>query len=151
MGRTGKTSAQHKRDGTFRAHRHGGSALPVCAPEMPADMGPKAESCWKIVVAQLVDANAVSEIDGKALRLLCEADAIRLDALDELRDGGPTIMGQSSPVMNPAARVYFAAWDREERLLRQFGMTPVARRGLNMMPEPDVDDSVARILKLKEA
>lgn len=150
-GPAGKPVAMHKKQGTFDASRHGKGQLPVQLPEMPSDMDPKAESCWKIISQQLFQAGVISEIDGKALRLICEADAVRLDALDDLRAKGMTIMGQSSPVQNPSVRAYFAAWDREWKGLLQCGMTPCSRRGMDLNSDELPDDDTARILKLKQA
>lgn len=151
MGRIGKTTTTHKKEGTYNATRHGKGGLPVEIPDMPGDMDPKAESCWKIVSQQLFAAGNLSAVDGKALRLLCEMDAVRLDALDDVQENGQSLQGKLCIVMNPAVRVYFGAWDREEKLLRQFGMTPISRRGLDFVSEPDEDETVARILKLKQA
>lgn len=151
MGRIGKTTATHKKEGTYNSTRHGKGGLPVEIPDMPGDMGPKAESCWKIVSQLAFSAGNLAAVDGKALRLLCEMDEFRLDALDDVREKGQTIQGKLHTVKNPSVTIYFGAWDREVDMLRQFGMTPISRRGLDFVSEPDEDETVARILKLKQA
>jgi P27 family predicted phage terminase small subunit len=150
MGRTGKTKAAHKRDGTLNVTRHGKGNLPIEIPDMPADLSPSAQATWKVTTQLLSDAGIVSKLDGKALRLLCEVDAIRLEAFEQI-NANLVVAGSKGPIINPAVRIYFESWKCLKSMCQQFGLTPVGRRGLDLNSKPTVDDDASRILGFKIA
>lgn len=139
-----KTKAQHIRDGTYQPCRHGVGGLPVEVPVMPEDMPPGVAATWKVVSAQLETAGIISEIDGIALRRLCELCWIATEAFDSVRDNGITVTqtnkaGYSNDIPNPAVRVYFQAVKDITSLAKQFGMTPTGRLGMSFDEEAEAD------------
>ena len=108
---------------------------------MPGDMPPAAEATWKALAPMLQAANLVAELDGTALRLLCESVYIYTEATDEIRRDGVTI--DEKRKAHPAVRVRDAAWSQVVKLCQQFGMTPSARTGFDFALEHQGDDDEA--------
>lgn len=155
MGRPKKPANVHKGQGTYQPCRHGGPNLPVQIPDMPPDMGPAAQACWKQVTVELERAGLVGEIDQKALRLLCEEWEIYLEALDAIRDKGIVITNinknGSVTVINPAVRIRADVAKRIITLLKNFGMTPSARTGINFADAEDGSSEEDKVLRIVSA
>ncbi|HET6324656.1 MAG TPA: phage terminase small subunit P27 family [Planctomycetaceae bacterium] len=142
-----KSKEQHKREGTFNATRHGKGELPRSVPPMPADMNESAAAFWKPISLMLDTAGLLTEMDGLALRMLCETLVVRREALDSITTLGVLVDGyRGSKVKNPAIAIYHTSTSAAMAICRQLGLTPKAREGMTVMPEPEMDDEMSEIL-----
>jgi len=118
---------------------------------MPPDLSPTAQGAWNTITQGLEQAGLVSNVDGAALRLLCESWETYLEAGDDVRRNGiltpfTNKSGATNKVVNPAMRVRNDAWKQIYSMLRQFGLTPSSRNGLSVTERTDDGDSLADIL-----
>ena len=129
-GRPPKSAAQHAADGTFRKDRHGSRAelqISPAKPTVPRGLPPEARALWRRVVAEL-PAEALSRLDGEALRAYCVAWSIyrRIEPL---------------MVDNPTDKDIRIAWTAVlstlDKLGQQFGWTPRSRSSLRLPAEAD--------------
>lgn len=146
-----KPREQHERQGTYRADKHGSGRLPIEIPDMPPDLSPVAQGAWNTISLRLLDAGLVTAIDGAALRLLCESWALYLDCQDDIATRGIVIemtnkAGYTNRVPNPAVRIRSDAWRQIYSMLRQFGLTPSSRTGLDTATKLDDQTSLEGIL-----
>lgn len=145
-----KPQESHKRDGTFVPSRHGSGRLPIEIPPMPPDLSPIAQGFWNTVTTQLKWAGIVTEVDGSALRLLCESWETYIEAGDDVRNNGITVLSVTKAgtnrIVNPAMKVRNDAWKQIYSMLRQFGLTPSARTGMTLNELTDEGDNIADIL-----
>ena len=152
-GPAAKPRSQHQQDGTYRADRHGSGTLPVEIPGKPGDLTPVASAAWNTITKHLESAGLVSSIDGHAIRLLCESWELYLDACEKIAADGLIVQSVTkagtNDVPNPAIRIRDAAWKQVYLMLRQFGMTPSARTGLNLTPAGG-QDPFERLLQARE-
>lgn len=151
MSRPRKPVEQHLRDGTYRPSRHSGGTLPVEIPAMPPDLSPAAQAAWNTITTGLERAGLVANVDGAALRLLCESWETYLEASDDVRRNGiltpyTNKAGATNQVVNPAVKVRSESWRQIYLMLRQFGLTPSSRTGLSVIERTDDGDSIADIL-----
>lgn len=148
-----KPAATRKKEGSYRADRHGSPALPVTIPDMPEDLSESAQDCWKEVAKQCKYAGVIATIDGTALRMLSESYAQYIEANRLIQRDGlvlvETTQHGTRHKMNPAVAVRNAAWKQVYDCLRQFGMTPSSRTGLGETSvNDDNTETVAQILKI---
>jgi len=124
---------------------------------MPADLRPKAQAFWKVIVANLKYAGLISKIDGQQLRIAADSWEHYLDAEEDLRENGiviDEIRGTNNNQYtvrkrNPAWDVRSAAWKEITSVLTKFGLSPAARTSLTThVDDPnDEETQVAKILK----
>lgn len=140
-----KPAHVHADNGTYRTDRHDGPALPCVVPMMPPDMEPTAQAAWGQITQKLQLAGLIAELDQHAVRLLCESWATYLDARDECRKEGLTLKStkqtkagmHETTIVNPAYRIAAESWKQVVILLKQFGMTPSSRTGIDFVGARD--------------
>jgi P27 family predicted phage terminase small subunit len=144
-----KPAQSHKKNGTYRADRHGGVGLRAELPMAPADMSPQASAHWAVIGRELSDAGLISGIDRTAFRMLCESMAIYLEAMDEIREKGMiAYTDKGFPIQHPAIGIRNTAWTQIVAACKQFGMTPSSRTGLHLETKQE-DDDINGILGLR--
>lgn len=113
---------------------------PKAGAEMPDWLSPAAQEHWPLVADQLTDAGILSNIDGPALALYCEAFARWRHANDQVVKFGPVVKAPSGfPVQSPFLSISNKSWEQMAKMLVEFGMTPSSRSRVNAIPEaPDV-------------
>lgn len=134
-----KPAQLHEDNGTYRDDRHGGPSLPCIVPLMPPDMEPAAQAAWGQITQKLLLAGLVAELDQHAVRLLCESWATYLEARGLCRSEGLTLKStketkngnHETTIVNPAYRIAAESWKQVVVLLKQFGMTPSSRTGID--------------------
>lgn len=136
-----KPKTQLKLAGTYRADRHGDcpDAAPVEA-SCPDWLSDAAKAFWPEVSARL-SAMRLNSVDYTfAIAMICDAlaDWARLDRLMEKT----TWLAEDDHGKlraNPGVRLKFKAWERVIAVCKEFGMTPVAMRGIARPEEPKDD------------
>ncbi|MGH8578872.1 MAG: phage terminase small subunit P27 family [Gammaproteobacteria bacterium] len=94
----------------------------------PADLSDEAKRHWRRFARPLYEAGILTELDGLALRMLCEALVLWEEAGREVEREGLVIPGYNGNlVISPYARIANTAFDQVTRLLAEFGMTPASR------------------------
>ena len=103
----------------------------------PAGMSPAAKERWKQTAKHLHDSGILTVLDTDALRLYCDAYARYLDASDIIAKEGLTVETDYTKKSNPAVAILNQAADLMLKIMRDFGMTPSARTGLEVLPPRD--------------
>lgn len=130
-GRPRKPTAKHKLDGTFREDRHGGRgdasiALPG-TPEMPVGLGDDARELWLQVVAQLMQAKIVVQIDSSQLEAMCRWWARYMENERHACEYAHDI--EAGEIYERRAK---RAWDAFDKVASRFGLTPADRAKLKV-------------------
>jgi P27 family predicted phage terminase small subunit len=142
-GRPPKPIEQHRLDGTWRHDEHGKIVtLPLTgAPIKPPDLSPVASELWDHIVQSLGVQDIAKHLDTTTLAEMCRwyaryrRIADEMDKLDILNDANAHYK-----LMISAGQ----AWDKAERLMYHFGMTPVARARIKVEPKKNPDAGVMR-------
>ena len=107
-------------------------------PTPPPTLTPESRAVWRELLRMLRPLEVITPADAVAFGLLCEelAELRRLRRI--LNDKGSTLRVKTKYGSAEWARTEVkqadAVWRRVERLLRQFGMTPAARRHVHTAP-----------------
>jgi P27 family predicted phage terminase small subunit len=102
--------------------------LPDCPPHL--DDGARAE--WERIVPQLRDKGLLDRTDRAAIAGYCQCYARWAAAETKLAELGPVVKSPSGfPIQNPYLSIAVKALDQMARFLREFGMTPHARKRLD--------------------
>ena len=127
-GRRPKSSADHKRDGTFRADRHGNRAdlklPPATNREPPEDMAAEGKELWHRVVESMPK-ESFTLISREGLVAYCEAWLM-------LRLVTPIAFADPSDKNKRIA--WKSAIETVDKLGRQFGWTPSAAASIKTQP-----------------
>ena len=117
---------------------------------MPPDVVGHAQAAWNTISRHLETAGLVTEIDGLALRMLCESWALYLEACDDIRSQGLIVLSVTKAgenrIANPSIKIRSDAWKQVYMMARQFGLTPSSRTGLDTNTLTDDGDDLAGIL-----
>ncbi len=106
----------------------------------PAGLSPQARKRWKQIAKHLDDSRILTVLDTDALRLYCDAYARYLEADKYLRKDGMVIETRHTKKANPYVAILNTAADQMLKIMREFGMTPSARTGLEVLPPKAPDD-----------
>lgn len=104
------------------------------ATRSPAGLSPQARKRWKHVAKHLDDSGILTVLDTDALRLYCDAYARYLEANEHLQTEGMVIETRHTTKANPYVAILNTAADTMLKIMREFGMTPSARTGLEVLP-----------------
>lgn len=100
----------------------------------PAGMNAQARKRWRQVARHLHDSGILTVLDTGALRLYCDAYARYLDASDIIEAEGLIIETEYTKKANPAVAILNQSADCMLKIMRDFGMTPSSRTGLEVLP-----------------
>ena len=141
-----KPTAMLKLSGSWRARGRKNEPTPVSrTPPSPPWLDDEGKKAWKQIVPILERMRVITEADGFALAVLCEAWSRYRRATDMLNQYGDVY-----PVKNPDGslkmlrRSPYSAMQMElalnvRRMLAEFGLTPAARGRLIALPEVKTD------------
>ncbi len=94
----------------------------------PRSLSSEAKKVWKRLVAQLDKGKLVTELDERALMVLCDTIVRYEDAMDHLRDDGYVVTSPKGfPMQSPYLQIVNKAQDQMVRMMTEFGMTPSSR------------------------
>ena len=117
---------------------------PVAKP--PRWLRKHARKHWAKLAPVLEGMGVLTQADQVALALLATAIADYIDACDQVAAEGSVVTShQGSPYQHPAVGIAHRAHDRILRLLREFGLTPSSRTGLQV-PAQDAGDLMGDLL-----
>lgn len=147
-------------EGTFRKDRNPSNepepAKYAEAPKPPSHLGKYGKKLWKKLAPQLVEQGLLTVLDNQALELLCETyDQYRQahEAVYYVRDAdgkrrrqslGDYLRGRNSQTM-PEYQAMNRNYAEIIRLLREFGMTPVARNRIDLPEKEDEQDPMEKL------
>jgi P27 family predicted phage terminase small subunit len=120
---------------TRRPTRADGPAvrLPACPPHLQGE----ARKEWRRIGRKLLACGLLTEIDGAALALYCQAWARWIEAEGNLVRYGTVIKAPSGyPIASPYLSIANTAMTQMARLLVEFGMTPSSRSRVAVVPPP---------------
>ena len=118
---------------TRRPTRSDGPAvrLPAC----PAHLQGEARREWKRLGKKLVECGLMTEIDGAALALYCEAWSRWVDAERALEKFGVMVKSPNGfPMQSPYLAVANKAMEQIKAMLTEFGMSPSSRSRVSAAP-----------------
>lgn len=101
---------------------------PAAGAEMPDWLSKEAAAHWPVVARQLEQARVLSQLDGAALGLYCEAFARWRNASDLVAiHGMVTNAGTGRLIQSPYLTIAIQASEQMTKMLVEFGMTPSSR------------------------
>ena len=125
------TNEQHKANGTYKPERHGNFTLPIEIPDPPRGMSRKAKYVWKEITDLFYRAGIITEVDWMLVGLLCDTIVLYREAQKSIEKDGltydSTTARGTATKSNPAINVRKDCVQQIISIIRQFGLTPVAR------------------------
>ena len=98
------------------------------APPCPRHLNKPARAEWKRMAKRLIKNRLLTEIDGTALALYCDAYARWVDAKAEVEASGYVVKtALGNPIQNPYLAIVNKAHEQVSKMLVEFGMTPSSR------------------------
>ncbi len=117
-------------------------------PRCPKHLNKEARKAWKRLSQQLYDMGALTEIDGEALAMYCDAWATWVHAKEQLEKIGEVVKSPKSgfPVLNPFFSIASTSWEQMRRILCEFGMTPSSRSRVQIDPKRKKKDEMEELI-----
>lgn len=101
---------------------------PVRLPRCPSHLQGDARKEWARIGRRLLEAGLLTEIDGAALALYCQAWARWVDAERSLQRYGVVVKSPTGfPMQSPYLAIANKAMEQMLKLLAEFGMSPSSR------------------------
>lgn len=121
----------------------------VGLPQPPKDLSATGKQIWRSLAKQLTSCKIATKLDAAAFELLVRAMTDHHDASAEVARSGAVWMDGDGAIPKFAYSPYWVIQQRSFKavvsLLREFGMTPSARTGVQMVPlTTHADDPSAR-------
>lgn len=105
-------------------------------PPCPRHLTTEGKKQWKRLCKKLFAIGVLTEMDGDALSMYCDAWARWVDAKDKLDKFGPVVKSPKSgfPVLSPYFAAASQAFEQMRRMMVEFGMTPSSRSRISATP-----------------
>lgn len=115
-------------------------------PKCPKHITGRSREAWKHLAPLLDRMGVLTQADGTALELVCDAYADYRDAKEVLRVAGPTYttttqQGDTMYRPRPEVAMRDGAWKRVLDVLRDFGCTPSSRSKVSVEQDREDDES----------
>jgi len=124
--------------GTLRADRQPRAdvaARLTIPPKPPAQLGPRAAGEWRRVARAAAGIGTLTTADLRALELLAQTLATEGEAQQVLTAEGLTVAtADGGRKAHPALKAMEVARAQAARLLAEFGLSPKARQGVDVLP-----------------
>ncbi len=97
---------------------------------------------WKKIAKYLFEIGLLTQIDGDALSLYCEAKSRWIDAIKKLETMPDVIASKKtgSPFINPIFNVACASFEQMRKMMAEFGMTPSSRSRIGVKVKGQKDE-----------
>jgi P27 family predicted phage terminase small subunit len=119
------------------------------APSCPDHLDAAAKKEWKRLVKILLRVRILTEADGLALAILCQAWSTLVKAQTKLSESGLLLKTPSGYIQqSPLLGIVNNCTEKVVKLSREFGLTPSSRSRLEVPPEPKPESKMGRILRL---
>jgi P27 family predicted phage terminase small subunit len=118
--------------------------LPAC----PKHLEGEARKAWQAFAKQLTDSGIATALDATALEMLCASYALYVEAMQQVLAFGPVWMEKGASkipkfVYSPHWAVKNREWKNVLSILREFGMTPSSRSGVQAVPSESANPFAA--------
>lgn len=121
-------------------------------PERPLHLEGAAAECWDELCIILEKMGLLATSDWAALAVMCELWVTYVDACEECKRSGDTILEEGRTKKNPAYMVKREAGLALASLAGDFGLTPIGRTRVKVKVDDGAKDNpIARILQMREA
>lgn len=125
-------------------------------PRRPTWLRPEAAKYWPELAKVLSEMGVLTLADKTGLALLCEPLADYLMARDVVEAAAEkegvmfiSTTEKGNVIQHPAVGVMNKAWERVVKMLREFGLTPASRAGLQVEKPPGDQDPLLALLKAR--
>lgn len=119
-------------------------------PELPAHLDAEAQREWKRMAPELHRLGLLTVVDRTAFAAYCQAWANWVSACKMMNAEGPVLTSdKGNSYLNPWAMVASQSLEQMNRFGAPFGLTPGARRKLDVKP-PEPEDPFDGFLKKKK-
>jgi len=116
-------------------------------PSAPRWLGEEARREWRRIAPLLHRAGLLTEVDGVALGMMCEALAVYHQAKEAMGDEGLIVVSdKGNSYQHPALGIMNSARTDVLRWAREFGMTPAARSRISVAGDGAGEMSLADML-----
>ena len=137
-----KSVSEHKKDGTYRADRHGSRVENVVdkmeyKPKPPDNFDKRHCEKWDEVCARVSDANLLTSHDLDFLEIYVKNWFISKDAWAAVVKHGQIIKGERGPVKNPAISIMNEADKIITNIGNLFAGSPRSRQSLSVTPKEE--------------
>lgn len=117
-------------------------------PRCPSHLSPEAKAEWKRMARRLHGLGLLTELDGTALAIYCQAYGRWVAAEQKLREFGPVIKSPGGmPMQSPFLAIANRAIEQVRSLMTEFGMTPSSRSRISIQSIDEEDDAFEEFLK----
>ena len=114
---------------------------PPAVPSCPDHLSPAAKKEWERVTPLLEKLGLLSQIDGAALSLYCQAWGRWVEAEEALRTYGVMVKSPNGfPMQSPYLAVANRAMEQIRAMLTEFGMSPSSRTRAHALASGDDDE-----------
>ena len=97
-------------------------------PERPQWLSEVGQTVWDAEAAELASIGVLTQADGIAFGLLCEAMANYIEDVQAVRDDGKVATSEKGSVyQHPRVGMRNKSWEQVMRACREFGLTPSSR------------------------
>lgn len=97
-------------------------------PQCPEHLDEGAKREWDNIVPMLSKLGLLTEVDGTALAIYCQAYSTWVEAVERIQKTGMIVKAPSGyPIQNPYLAIANKAVEQMNRFLTEFGMTPSSR------------------------
>lgn len=153
-----KPTSMLKLTGSWRANKRQGEPTPeLLAPAMPIWLDVEGKKAWKKLAPILTRMRVLTEADGFALAVLCEAWSRYRRATDMLAQYGDVYpVKNADGTLKMLRRSPYSSMQMElalnvRRMLAEFGLTPAARGRMIALPETKNNGKAALFTKSNQA
>jgi len=109
-------------------------------PEPPAGLGKYGRKAWKEIGNGLYRLGLLTEADIHAFTLFCESHQRYREAKDNLKEEGMVVVTRNGARKSPWLAIIHQEYAIQDKLMAQFGMSPVARVRIVTNPEEGSDE-----------
>ena len=126
--------------------------LPPSAPKMPSGMCSQAKREWKRIVPLLLDLGTLTQVDGVALHMYCEAYATYIEVTKLIRAEGLTYVADGAGSSNmkrphPALTIQNEAERKMRSFMEAFGMSAGSRSRIKVDRPSNVANPVEKFME----
>jgi P27 family predicted phage terminase small subunit len=130
--------------GTDRPDRRNSDepAVTPATPRCPAHLGVEAKREWRRATKHLAAVGLLTQLDGAALALYCDAWGRWVESTRELQTHGLLMKSPNGyPMQSPYLAVANKAFEQLRLMVPEFGMSPSSRTRVHATPkEPEMDE-----------
>lgn len=113
------------------------ATAPDGTPEKPAGLSPVASAEWDMLVAELIEMGAISQVDRAAIEMAARYGGYFAEAAEDVQKHGLTVPTKTGAKANPSIRSRDDAARIRKAYLEALGLTPASRSRVSTSePEP---------------